>query len=179
MKQKILLLITIAAISCSKTNEVSKKLDYKSPDKDIAEMQTLIRSVTPNLLKAKDLHELDNGVTEAELNTLAPKMGLTVEQAKDWFKQFNVTAAKLHLKFPDGKIKREQMSSDLLAYSPYTDCQATAEGVFCGAVAACATAAAASGPFAPAVMSVCGGGAIIMYCVQMNKCDAQFGCPCP
>jgi hypothetical protein len=145
MKHSILLLIILSVMACNKTSEVtSKKLQSTSPDKDIAAMQTLIRQVSSSLLKAKDLHELDNGVTESELNTLAPKMGLTVEQAKDWFEQFNITAAKLHLKFPDGKIKREQMSSDLFAYSPYTDCQATAEGVFCGAVAACATAAAAS-----------------------------------
>jgi hypothetical protein len=177
MKRTILLLISLSVMACNKTSEVtSKKLQSTSPDPDIASMQTLIRQVTPSLLKAKDLHELNDGVTESELSTLAPKMGLTIEQAKEWFEQFNITAAKLYVKFPDGKIKKEDVVSNLL--SPYTDCQATAEGVFCGAVAACATASAASGIFAPAVMSVCGGGAIIMYCVQMNACDTKYGCPC-
>lgn len=183
MKTRTVLLLValflLIAMSCTKqTNGVSKKLDSISPDKDIAEMQTLIRQVSVNLLQAKGLHEFQDGVTESELATVAPKLGLTISQAKEWFARIDVTAQKLHVKFPDGNFKREQMSSDLFAYSPYTDCQATAEAVFCGAIVACATGAGMSGPLAPAIMSVCGGGAIIVYCVQMNKCDEQFGCPC-
>lgn len=169
---KKLYLLLLVFLSCQK-QPVDKKLNADSADPDVVQMQLLVRPVIASLQKAKDLSEFENGVTEKELRTLAPKMGLTLNQAREWFSNFSRVQEKLHKKFPDGRLKLP----DNLA-SPYSDCQAQAEAVFLGAVSACATGAAASGPFAPAVMSVCGSGAIVVYVVQMNACDRKFGCPC-
>jgi hypothetical protein len=164
---KKLYLLLLVFLSCQK-QLVDKKLDANSVDPDTVQMQLLIRPVIASLQKAKDLKEF-----EKELRTLAPKMGLTLSKAREWFSNFNRIQEKLHKKFSGGSVKLQ----DNLA-SPYSDCQATAEAVFLGAVSACATGAAASGPFAPVVMSVCGSGAIVVYVVQMNACDRKFGCPC-
>lgn len=174
MKKLNVLLVAAALLSCEKQT-ADKKLNATANDVDITQMQMLTRPVIARLQQAKDLSELEGGVTEKELKTLGPKMGLTLAEAKKWFTDFATIQQKLHKKYPDGKIKLQRPDN---VASPYSDCQATAEAVFLGAVSACATGAAASGPFAPVVMSVCGSGAIVVYCVQMNACDRKFGCPC-